>query len=361
MRSIAEANFVRTPCSNQRLLFDGRTIDRAHIVLDAGHGGREIGAVGETGIREKDINLTVVDKTKELLEAQGATVVLTRTGDYTVTTASRGEIATSLAPYLFVSVHHNGGAPANGDRPGTIVFTKANNDDATRFGAIFYDQLNDFLLAKAAEQQTSYDEYSTQRDAHLAAVEAYEAALAVWNAAQAAAPAPDGGGETNNNEAGTEGQIVATPRNEDGEPIDISSVPTDPATGAPIPPEPFELEAPAPFNADTETEDFRFRFAGVGNAGVRSWIRDDGDDFLGVLRNSHGVPAVLAEFLYVTNPVEEALLADPAFLDAEALILAQSIITYLTTNEQGSGVVQDQFGSQDIGGGGRASDCNETL
>ncbi len=348
VRSISDGHFVRTPCSNQRLLFNNRTLSRAHVVLDAGHGGREIGAVGSAGVREKDINLIVVNKTKELLEAQGATVVRTRTDDYSVTTQARGEIATRLAPYLFVSVHHNGGAPANDDRPGTIVFTKANNPDATRFGGIFHQNLNKFLLAKAAETQAVYDDYMTQRDAHQAAQEAYDAAVAAQNAA----PAPEGvdpaaGGETNTT-------IQATPR-----PADANGPVLGP-DGQPLtPPEPFDLEVPAPFNADTEN--LQFKFAGAGNSGVRSWIRDDGEDFLGVLRNTQGVPAVLAEFLYVTNPIEEALLADPEFLDAEAFILAQSIVEFLTTNNPGDGHVRDQFGDQNIGGGGRPSDCNESL
>lgn len=52
------------------------------ILLDPGHGGEDPGAVSiYSGIREKDINLTVAMKTKELLEAEGFAVMMTRSED----------------------------------------------------------------------------------------------------------------------------------------------------------------------------------------------------------------------------------------------------------------------------------------
>ena len=69
----------------------------ATVVLDPGHGGDEPGAVGPGGHREKDVNLAVAEEAQRQLEALGATVVLTRTGDYRITLASRAAIATALA------------------------------------------------------------------------------------------------------------------------------------------------------------------------------------------------------------------------------------------------------------------------
>jgi hypothetical protein len=78
---------------------------------------------------------------------------------------------------------------------------------------------------------------------------------------------------------------------------------------------------------------------------------------LSVLRQSGEVPAVLVEYLYLTNPVEEALLADPAFIDAEAQALADSIVAYFSTDAEGAGHVQTQVGHQDTGGGGGNRNC----
>ena len=58
---------------------DGR--DRITVVIDAGHGGEDCGAIGTTGIYEKDINLEVALKLSEYLDAAGFKTVLTRTED----------------------------------------------------------------------------------------------------------------------------------------------------------------------------------------------------------------------------------------------------------------------------------------
>ena len=93
---------------------------------------------------------------------------------------------------------------------------------------------------------------------------------------------------------------------------------------------------------------------------MRSWVRADGKDYLSVLRHSGDVPAVLAEFLYVTNPSEEELLLDPAFVSAEADALVAAIVDYFSsTGNQGDGFVDDQFDDQPIGGGGRPDGCVE--
>lgn len=53
------------------------------IALDAGHGGYDGGAVGRvSGVPEKGLNLDVAQRVQKLLQAQGADVVMTRTGDY---------------------------------------------------------------------------------------------------------------------------------------------------------------------------------------------------------------------------------------------------------------------------------------
>ena len=70
---------VDTPCSNQTAA-TGTPILGANVVIDPGHGGNEPGAVGPTGLIEKDVNFDVSQDVKQQLEAEGAKVVLTRTG-----------------------------------------------------------------------------------------------------------------------------------------------------------------------------------------------------------------------------------------------------------------------------------------
>ncbi len=80
------------------------------IVLDAGHGGQDHGAMGPGGSAypsESDLNLLLAYTLKKELENAGAEVTMTRTSDRTVTLANRTELAHSLAPDLFISLHHN--------------------------------------------------------------------------------------------------------------------------------------------------------------------------------------------------------------------------------------------------------------
>lgn len=80
------------------------------VMLDAGHGGEDPGASGPGGSaypRESEINLILTAALKEELEKAGAEVLLTRASDKTVSLDQRVEKAVSLAPDLFISLHHN--------------------------------------------------------------------------------------------------------------------------------------------------------------------------------------------------------------------------------------------------------------
>lgn len=76
------------------------------IVLDAGHGGNDPGAVGGN-LFEKDVNIQVVKKLETKLKAAGADVYLTRKGDEYVTLPERVRMAESVKADLFLSVHAN--------------------------------------------------------------------------------------------------------------------------------------------------------------------------------------------------------------------------------------------------------------
>lgn len=96
-------------------------VDKDVFVLDAGHGGMDGGAVGESGVMEKDINLSVTMYLKEMLEAKGKTVILTRDSDTSLHTTDSKKIRTQKRSDLayrkkvleehaggtFISIHMN--------------------------------------------------------------------------------------------------------------------------------------------------------------------------------------------------------------------------------------------------------------
>jgi N-acetylmuramoyl-L-alanine amidase len=78
------------------------------IVLDAGHGGWDLGTVGQQGLLEKDLVLDVTQRLGKLLQARlGSEVIFTRTGDSYVPLDQRADIANQAQADLFVSVHAN--------------------------------------------------------------------------------------------------------------------------------------------------------------------------------------------------------------------------------------------------------------
>ncbi len=76
------------------------------ICIDPGHGGADPGAIGPTGLKEKDVNLAVGLKLAELLKPI-AEVKLTRTKDIAVSLKDRAAIANSFGCDYFISVHTN--------------------------------------------------------------------------------------------------------------------------------------------------------------------------------------------------------------------------------------------------------------
>ncbi len=93
------------------------------IGLDAGHGGEYPGAVSPSGLVEKDVNLDIIRHIQSILEAKGAKVVMTRTGDTGPSMSERKRIWREAKVDLAVSVHNNSGGGALAS-PGTAVLYK---------------------------------------------------------------------------------------------------------------------------------------------------------------------------------------------------------------------------------------------
>lgn len=79
------------------------------IVLDPGHGGRDTGAIGKRGTREKDVTLKVAKEVKRQIEEKmpNVEVLLTRDSDKTLELADRTNFANSVGADLFISIHAN--------------------------------------------------------------------------------------------------------------------------------------------------------------------------------------------------------------------------------------------------------------
>ena len=83
------------------------------VFLDPGHGGSDSGAVGVNNILEKNINLEVAKKVRDLLKQQGLEVKLSRENDNTVSLSQRTNAANTWKADCYVSIHcnaHNGSA-----------------------------------------------------------------------------------------------------------------------------------------------------------------------------------------------------------------------------------------------------------
>lgn len=247
--AVGDGRFVaRSPCGND-VTVSGAPLSGATVVLDPGHGGDEPGAVGPSGTTEKAVNLAIALETKRQLEAQGATVVLTRTGDYRITLASRAAIAQALHPAIFLSIHHNAEPDEHRVAPGAETYYQVASAESKRASGLVYEEL----------------------------VRAFSAYKIDWVADR--------------------------------------------------------------------------------DAGAKYRLKADGGDYYGVLSRTAGVPAVLSEAAFISNPPEEALLVDPVFQAVEAGAFTRAVIRYVTTTDPGSGFVVPYPRVQPAGPGGGATGC----
>lgn len=106
------------------------------IVVDAGHGGKDPGAVGPSGLFEKDVTLAMAKKLKKQLESElGCEVILTRNRDVYIPLEERTAIANKVGADLFISIHAN--ANQNRDAYGveTYYLNFSKNDKAAAVAA----------------------------------------------------------------------------------------------------------------------------------------------------------------------------------------------------------------------------------
>jgi len=108
------------------------------VVIDPGHGGTETGAVGSTGLQEKDVVLDVAKRLARMLREQaGLEVYLTRESDQLLPLASRTALANHQRADLFVSLHANA-STSPGARGSETYFlsAEATDDEARNLAAL---------------------------------------------------------------------------------------------------------------------------------------------------------------------------------------------------------------------------------
>lgn len=153
------------------------------IVLDAGHGGKDVGAIGVNGVKEKDVNLGVTLKLGKLIEKNfpNVKVVYTRDNDTFVELYKRGKIANENGGKLFISIHCNSTVQKPTDANGFEVYllrpgrTKEAIHIAERENSVIqyednparYQKLTDenFILVSMAH--SSYMKYSEKFSEYL--------------------------------------------------------------------------------------------------------------------------------------------------------------------------------------------------
>jgi N-acetylmuramoyl-L-alanine amidase len=104
------------------------------LVLDAGHGGHDSGAVGPAGLMEKDLVLDVTRRVAALVEARlpGIRVLLSRKGDYFVPLRDRTSYANRERADLFVSIHANAHRESASEGVETFFLSSEATDSAAR-------------------------------------------------------------------------------------------------------------------------------------------------------------------------------------------------------------------------------------
>lgn len=138
----------------------------AVIVLDPGHGGpSNIGAVAVTGLKEKDVNVDIARRARDLFAAPhnvdwdegtiytgdqvpaAARIIVTRTGsdelaDYEAGLFFRAELANAMGADAFVAIHNNAGHDRVSEAPGSDVYYQSQIDDSRRFATIMVEEFN---------------------------------------------------------------------------------------------------------------------------------------------------------------------------------------------------------------------------
>lgn len=126
-REIPKSDIFSAPAA-----FPSRAI--RSVVIDAGHGGKDYGAVSPWGIREKDLALEIARAVRDELKENGIRVIMTRDRDRFIPLSNRAKIANEKDADLFVSIHAN--AAASPELRGFEVYYLSDSAPAASLSAL---------------------------------------------------------------------------------------------------------------------------------------------------------------------------------------------------------------------------------
>lgn len=111
------------------------------VVIDAGHGGEDPGAIGPTGLREKNVVLAIAQEVYRQLDAtEGYKPIMVRNADYIVSLKKRRDIARESNADLFVSIHADAFHKASAN--GASVFALSQGGSVSAVARYLADQEN---------------------------------------------------------------------------------------------------------------------------------------------------------------------------------------------------------------------------
>jgi N-acetylmuramoyl-L-alanine amidase len=108
-------------------------LSKAAIMLDAGHGGSDTGAIGITNCNESDIVLGTTQQLQRKLESMGYEVVQTRSDNSFVSLGERADYANEVLPMIFVSIHAN--SIENPEFTGVMTFHYAGSKEGEKLAS----------------------------------------------------------------------------------------------------------------------------------------------------------------------------------------------------------------------------------
>jgi len=132
------------------------------VIIDAGHGGFDTGAIGATGVREADLNLKVAVCLKAEFEALGMQVFMTREEDVGLGTSQteslheRGRIIQEKDPDIFISIHMDS-YPDDPSVSGPHVLFQPGSAEGEKLAWEIQDSLNEeFNEGRSVHEQDLY-------------------------------------------------------------------------------------------------------------------------------------------------------------------------------------------------------------
>ncbi len=175
--SVVAVFLVTVIGGNKKEVINNLPISGKVIVVDAGHGGFDGGAVSKDGISEKNITLSISKYLKKYLEQSGAKVIMTRSSDTALNSddsvkirqkkrsdlLKRREIANTSGGDAFISIHINFFSESK--YKGAQVFYESKNPDSMKLAASVQEKMIDVLekenkrtIAKIADNKILYQD-----------------------------------------------------------------------------------------------------------------------------------------------------------------------------------------------------------